>query len=345
MPDTQPIRVPSSSQRVESPPRRRPKPADPCAMVIFGAGGDLTKRLVVPALYNLVHSEVLPENFALIGVGHSEGTAEQWRDSLHAMLKSFVGNKGAEFDADSINQAAWKRLADKMTYIAGDFTKPEIYGRIGDLLREAEGAHGTKGNAIFYLAVADQFFGTVVDELGKAKLTEQGADAGGKPAFWRRVVIEKPFGHSVQSARDLNTQILRTLHEDQIFRIDHFLGKDSVQSIMAVSLRQRPVRADLEITDRIDHVQITAAQVPGGRRRTPRQVLRGDRRAARRLVPNHVFHNLSLSMVAMEPPTCFEGDAIRKQEGRGAGRHAVGQAVQRECTVPSNGENKCWASR
>jgi glucose-6-phosphate 1-dehydrogenase len=106
MPDTQPIRVPSSSQRVESPPRRRPKPADPCAMVIFGAGGDLTKRLVVPALYNLAHSEVLPENFALIGVGHSEGTAEQWRDSLYAMLKRFVGNKGAEFDADSIDLAA-----------------------------------------------------------------------------------------------------------------------------------------------------------------------------------------------------------------------------------------------
>ena len=92
MPDTQPIRVPSSSQRVDSPPRRRPKPADPCAMVIFGAGGDLTKRLVMPALYNLAHSKVLPENFALIGIGHAAGTSEQWRDSLYAMLKTFVGN-------------------------------------------------------------------------------------------------------------------------------------------------------------------------------------------------------------------------------------------------------------
>jgi glucose-6-phosphate 1-dehydrogenase len=308
MPDTQPIRVPSSSQRVESPPRRRPKPADPCAMVIFGAGGDLTKRLVVPALYNLAHSEVLPENFALIGVGHSEGTAEQWRDSLYAMLKRFVGNKGAEFDADSIDLAAWKRLADKMTYIAGDFTKPEIYGRIGDLLREAEGAHGTKGNAIFYLAVADQFFGTVVDELGEAKLTEQGADADGKPAFWRRVVIEKPFGHSVQSARDLNTQILRTLHEDQIFRIDHFLGKDTVQSIMAFRFANG-LFEPIWNRDRIDHVQITAAETVGVETRGKFYEVTG---ALRDMVPNHVF--TLLSMVAMEPPTCFEGDAIRNKK-------------------------------
>src|SRR4249920_261452 len=111
MPDTQPIRVPSSSQRVESPPRRRPKPADPCAMVIFGAGGDLTKRLVMPALYNLAHSKVLPENFALIGIDLAEGTAESWRAHLYDMLKSFVGNVAAEFSVDRIDDAAWKRLA------------------------------------------------------------------------------------------------------------------------------------------------------------------------------------------------------------------------------------------
>ncbi len=170
MPDTQPIRVPSSSQRVQSPPRRQPKPADPCAMVIFGAGGDLTERLVVPALYNLAHSKVLPEKFALIGVDHGDGTTEQWRDNLFAMLKSFVGNISAEFDVANIDEPAWKRLADRMTYMPGDFTKPEIYGKIRDALTEAERAHGTAGNAIFYLAVADHFFGTVVDQLGKAGL-------------------------------------------------------------------------------------------------------------------------------------------------------------------------------
>src|SRR5260370_35153742 len=117
MPDTQPIRVPSSSQRVQSPPRRRPKPADPCAMVIFGAGGDLTKRLGGPALYNLAHSEVLPENFALSGVGHGEGTYEQWRDSLYGMPNSFVGNPASEFDGCVVAPAYSPNRASAMSFI------------------------------------------------------------------------------------------------------------------------------------------------------------------------------------------------------------------------------------
>jgi glucose-6-phosphate 1-dehydrogenase len=308
MPDTQPIRVPSSSQRVESPPPRRPKPADPCAMVIFGAGGDLTKRLVMPALYNLAHSKVLPENFALIGIGHAAGTSEQWRDSLYAMLKTFVGNTAAEFDVDSIDEAAWTRLAERMTYISGDFTKPEVYGRIHDALGEAEKAHGTKGNAIFYLAVADRFFGTVVDQLGTAKLTEQGGGDGGKPSFWRRVVIEKPFGHSLQSARELNADILRSLSEDQIFRIDHFLGKDTVQSIMAFRFANG-LFEPIWNRDRIDHVQITASETVGVESRGSFYEATG---ALRDMVPNHVF--TLLSMVAMEPPSCFEAEAIRTKK-------------------------------
>src|SRR3984893_4698143 len=307
MPDTQPIRVPSPSQRVQSPPRRQPKPADPCAMVIFGAGGDLTKRLVVPALYNLAHSKVLPEKFALIGVGH--GAAEQWRDNLFAMLKSFVGNTSAEFDVANLDEAAWKRLADRMTYIPGDFTKPEIYGKIRDALAEAEKAHGTAGNAIFYLAVADHFFGTVVDQLGKAKLTEQGKpDAGGKPAFWRRVVIEKPFGHSLQSARELNADILRTLHEDQICPIDHSLGKDPVQSIMAFR-SANGLFEPIWNRDRIDHVQITVAETLGVEQRGEFYEATG---ALRDMVPNHLLSLLSL--VAMEPPVGFDAASIRTKK-------------------------------
>jgi len=233
MPGNQPIRIPQAAQSVESPPRRQAIPADPCAMVIFGAGGDLTKRLVVPALYNLSRTKVLPEKFVLIGVDLAEGTAESWRDHLYDMLKSFVGNAAAEFDVDRIDEAAWKRLTEKMSYVQGDLTKPELYEKIRGRLGEAEKAHGTRSNAIFYLAVADRFFGTVVEQLGKAKLSDQDEDKNGKHRFWRRVVIEKPFGHSLDSARELNARILRTLHENQIFRIDHFLGKDTVQSIMA----------------------------------------------------------------------------------------------------------------
>ena len=186
--DKPPTRMPKTAQVIACPPRRQAKPADPCAMVIFGASGDLTKRLVVPALYNLARTKVLPEKFALIGVARSERTTESWRDHLYGMLKSFVGNAAAEFDVDHIDEAVWKQLAEKMTYVQGDLTKPELYEKLRGVLDEAEKAHGTQGNAIFYLAVADQLFGTVVEQLGKAKLTDQNEDQNGKPRFWRRVV-------------------------------------------------------------------------------------------------------------------------------------------------------------
>jgi glucose-6-phosphate 1-dehydrogenase len=224
--------------------------------------GDLTKRLVVPALYNLSRSKVLPEQFALIGVARSDDTAESWRERLHDMLKSFVGRAGAEFNTDHIDEDAWARLADAMTYVSGDLTKPDLYEDVRAALDEAEKAHGTRGNAIFYLAVADRLFGAVVEQLGKAKLTDQGEDQNGGRRFWRRVVIEKPFGHSLDSARALNSQILRTLHEDQIFRIDHFLGKDTVQNIMAFRFANG-IFEPMWNRDRIDHVQITAAETIG----------------------------------------------------------------------------------
>src|ERR1700720_1683787 len=136
-----------------------------------------------------------------------------------------LGWPAAGIDDDRM-QAAWKRLAEKMSYVQGDLTKPELYEKIRGTLGEVEKTHGTRGNVIFYLAVADRFFGPVVEQLGKAKLTRQPEDTDGKPRYWRRVVIEKPFGHSLDSARELNNRIRRTLQEDQIFRIDHFLGKD-----------------------------------------------------------------------------------------------------------------------
>ncbi|MGB8894896.1 MAG: glucose-6-phosphate dehydrogenase [Pseudolabrys sp.] len=301
-------RASPTAQLVESPPRRPAKPADPCAIVIFGAGGDLTKRLVTPALYNLSRTNVLPEKFAFIGVDHGEGTAESLRNHLHDMLESFVGNAAAEFDVDEIDEAAWKPLAEKISYVQGDFTKPELYEKIRVALAEAEKTNGTQGNVIFYLAVADRFFSSVVEQLGKAKLTDQNEDEDDKPRFWRRVVIEKPFGHSLESARELNASILRTLHEDQIFRIDHFLGKDTVQSIMAFRFANG-LFEPIWNRDRIDHVQITVAETVGVERRGRFYEATG---ALRDMVPNHVF--TLLSMVAMEPPTGFDPAAIRSKK-------------------------------
>ena len=310
-------------QVTESPSRRQPSPADPCTMVIFGATGDLTKRLVTPALYNLARTKVLPEKFALIGVSRSLGKVENWRSRLHDRLKSFVGNTAAEFDVDHIDEAVWKQLADKMTCVQGDLTKPDLYEKLRAALDETERTQGTAGNVIFYLAVADRLFGTVVDQLGKAKLANQDGDQNGKRGFWRRVVIEKPFGHSLDSARELNVRVKRTLREDQIFRIDHFLGKDTVQSIMAFRFGNG-LFEPIWNRDRIDHVQITVAETVGVEERGKFYESTG---ALRDMVPNHVFF-----------PDCNGGhgaaDGFRcrgysQQEGRSARRNAPRQAGTR----------------
>src|SRR5262245_45434519 len=210
--DVQPVLTARKAQ-VAVAPRRQLAPAGPCAMVIFGAAGDLTKRLVVPALYNLAHTKILPENFALIGVDHGQGTVESWRDHLYKGLKDFVGNVATEFNLDQIDEAAWKRVAERMSYIQGDINDPDTYVRLGKHLEDAAQKHQTAGNVIFYLAVADRFFGPVVDQLGQSKLVER-PEHGGKPKYWRRVVIEKPFGHDLESAQELNARILGTLHEE-----------------------------------------------------------------------------------------------------------------------------------
>ena len=308
MSESPPLPAPQTAQLIACPPRREAKPADPCAMVIFGATGDLTKRLVMPALYNLSRTKMLPEQFALIGVARAEGTTESWRAQLYRTMKSYVGNAVTEFDVSHIDEAAWKRLADKMTYIPGDLTNPELYEKLRVALDQAEKTHGTKGNAIFYLAVADQLFGTVVEQLGGARLTDQNEDQDGKHRFWRRVVIEKPFGHSLASARELNARTQRTLHEDQIFRIDHFLGKDTVQSIMAFRFANG-LFEPIWNRDRIDHVQITAAETVGVEQRGKFYEATG---ALRDMVPNHVLS--LLSMVAMEPPTGFENPSVRTKK-------------------------------
>ncbi|HXY59767.1 MAG TPA: glucose-6-phosphate dehydrogenase [Methylocystis sp.] len=275
---------------------------EPCVMVIFGAEGDLTKRLLTPALYNLARTNALPEDFGLIGVSRGEQTSQAWRDKLHATLESFVAAR-AEFSARAIDEQAWARLSEKMTYLRGDVTMPDTYERLTTELEKQR-----ERNVIFYLAVADRFFETIVEELGAAGLTREHPHGDGAAPFWRRVVIEKPFGHDLESAKQLNARILQVLREDQIFRIDHYLGKDTVQSIMALRFANgffEPIWN----RDRIDHVQITVAETVGVEGRGNFYEATG---ALRDMVPNHVFS--LVSMIAMEPPIGFDAAAIRAKK-------------------------------
>ncbi|WP_422000889.1 glucose-6-phosphate dehydrogenase [Reyranella sp.] len=275
--------------------------APPCAMVIFGAAGDLTKRLVVPALYNLVNSGRLPDGFQLVGVDRADISAEQWSKNLTESMQGFVAKGGGEFSADHIDAKAWKFLTDRMTYLQGDLTTPDIYKKLGEHLAGLE-KKGTGGNHLFYLAVADRFFGPVVASLGAADLTKE---PEGK---WRRVVIEKPFGHDLASAKALNASILKTLNEHQVFRMDHFLGKETVQNIMALRFANG-LFEPLWNRQHIDHVQITAAETVGVEHRGKFYEATG---AMRDMVPNHMFQ--LLAMTAMEPPISFDADAVRDKK-------------------------------
>ena len=301
MADDLPIGATATLANPEDRKPAKPRAADPCALVLFGATGDLARRLVIPALYNMSCAGELPENFALIGVARGEDKVEAWRQGLYDALKGFVGDASGTFSTDHIDEDAWKRLADAMVFVQGDLTEPETYKDLAAALDEAATDRGTLGNAIFYLAVAGQLFGPVVEQLGKAGLTRQAQD---KARGWRRVVIEKPFGRSLESARALNADILKVLGEDQIFRIDHFLGKDTVQSIMAFRFANG-LFEPIWNRDRIDHVQITAAETVGVETRGDFYERTG---ALRDMVPNHIFSLLSL--VAMEPPSGFDAASV-----------------------------------
>jgi glucose-6-phosphate 1-dehydrogenase len=302
MPDA----IHSPGQLVNAPPRRQAKPPGPCAMIIFGAGGDLTKRLLVPALYNLATTGLLPEHFELIGVDMADLDADKWRDSLHQMMESFVGKAASESQIDRVDEDTWKHLTGHMTYIQGDLNDDGLYQK---LKQHIDQPSDTGGNCLFYLAVADRFFGPVVTHLGKAGLFEENWDQDGKaPEHWRRVVIEKPFGHDEASARALNGTILRCAEEHQIYRIDHFLGKETVQNIMALRFGNGMFEP-IWNRDRIDHVQITVAETVGVESRGRFYEKTG---AMRDMIPNHVFQ--LLAMVAMEPPAGFDAQAVRSRK-------------------------------
>jgi glucose-6-phosphate 1-dehydrogenase len=269
-------------------------PAGPCAMVIFGAGGDLTKRLLVPAIYNLAAGKLLPEQFAIIGVSIEPYSDEQFRDFATKTIHQFATRE--------VTAELWDWFVKRMYYVNGDFKDPNLYSKIKDALARVEKDHGTAGNAIFYLAVSPDFFPVVVEQLGKAELTRQEGEK------WRRVVIEKPFGHDLASAIELDKTIGKVLEEKQIFRIDHYLGKETVQNIIAFRFANG-IFEPVWNRRYVDHVQVTVSETLGVEQRGGYYETAG---ALRDMVPNHIFQLITLC--AMEPPISFEADAVHDEQ-------------------------------
>jgi glucose-6-phosphate 1-dehydrogenase len=273
--------------------------AEPCAFVIFGGTGDLTRRKLVPALYNLAADGALPEATTLIGVSRDRRAPGELRDDLRASTAQFSRRK-------PLDEGVWRRLGARMDYLPGDFADPQTFARLRERLSDPGLLSRTGGNRLYYLAVPPDAFAPVLEQLDRAELLYRHQPPGRRP--WCRVVVEKPFGHDLASARALNQLLARLLDESQIFRIDHYLAKETVQNILVfrfANLTFEPLWNRLSI----DHVQITAAEAIGisGRGRFYEAV-----GVLRDVVQNHLLTLLSLS--AAEVPVSFAADDVRSAE-------------------------------
>ena len=283
-----PATLPATS---EAPAEFAGKVAGPCVFVLFGASGDLTKRKLIPALFNLVNAKLLPDTFAVMGVSVDDLDVEAFRKQVSEFLPT---NDPAALD--------W--LRSRLFYERGDFGDPNTFVKLRDRLAAIDAESHTEGNYLFYMATAPKFFASIVQQLGRAGLSTQ--DSG----HWRRVVIEKPFGTDLESAKTLNRDIKSVLQENQIFRIDHYLGKETVQNIMVFRF-DNAIFEPIWNRRYIDHVQITNAETVGVERRGAYFDSAG---TLRDMVPNHVMQLLSLT--AMESPVSFSPDAVRNEQAK-----------------------------
>ena len=268
--------------------------ASPCVMVTFGASGDLTKRKLLPALCNLAEDNLLLTQFAIIGFATNDFTTESFRKML--------GEEIPKYAPAPVNPKIWEWMSERIYYVRGDFQDADAYTRLEQQIKEADKKHNTLGNRLFYLAVAPRFFSPIAKMLDQCCLSKE------ESGRWVRVIVEKPFGHDLASAKQLNQELRQVLAETQIYRIDHYLGKETVQNVMVFRFSNNIIEP-LWNRNYVDHVQITAAETVGVEHRGGFYETAG---ALRDMVPNHLFQ--LLTMTAMEPPISFDADEVRNKQ-------------------------------
>jgi glucose-6-phosphate 1-dehydrogenase len=267
--------------------RRTP---DPCAFVIFGASGDLTQRKLIPALYSLAYRRLLPEKFAVLGAARTEETDEAFRERMEEAVKKHA--------RDPFREDVWEPLAEGMHYISTDFGDKAFEHRLTERVAKIDEERGTLGNRVFYFAVPPSAIAGLVNEVGQRRSAKG----------WTRLVIEKPFGHDLDSARALTAQLHEYFTEDEIFRIDHYLGKETVQNVLALRFANG-IFEPIWNRQFIDHVQITVAETIGIEARAEYYERAG---AIRDIFQNHLLQLLALT--AMEPPIDFTSEQVRNEK-------------------------------
>jgi glucose-6-phosphate 1-dehydrogenase len=276
--------------------------APPCAVVIFGATGDLTRRKLLPALYRLSQQGLVPNEFAILCTARQPLGDEEFRAHMKAAVTEFGPD-------DALDDSTWQSFAKRIFYITGDFSEAELYGKLKSKLEEVDKEFHTEGNRIFYLATAPDFFGVIAKQLGEVGIARpKAARSGTKKKSWTRLIVEKPFGRDLESARALNKTLAAVFDESQIYRIDHYLGKETVQNLLVFRFANS-IFEPLWNRQYIDHIQITNAETLGVEGRGAYYEKAG---ALRDMIQNHVFQVTSL--IAMEPPASLSANGVRDEK-------------------------------
>ena len=274
--------------------RRLPRIAGPCGLVVFGVTGDLARKKIMPAIYDLANRGLLPPSFALVGFARREWADQDFTQIVHDAVREHART---EFRED-----VWTQLAEGIRFVMGDFDDDNAFDELASTLGQLDAVRGTRGNHAFYLSIPPRFFGTVVQQLSRCGLATPEGEA------WRRVVIEKPFGHDLESAEALNSVVDAVFPPEAVFRIDHYLGKETVQNMLAIRFANN-LYEPIWNSNYVDHVQITMAEDIGIGSRAGYYDGIG---AARDVMQNHLLQLLALT--AMEEPVSFDAESVRREK-------------------------------